>query len=356
MYSPDADTATAAAFTDLSKGGTDSVKVNKFVPTGEANIVIAMQEFASGIDNFSNYSYIGGVPHNDNPRTLREASSIKFIVLHETSGSDSGTGFQLPFTAHFVVLGDGGIQQFNDLSEIEAHEAKFNNAGIGIEFVNQDWDAGSGLAKDSAAAQKLKDNDDYLWAYWGDGYNIYKIPPADRMERLVLLVNRLLRQDEDGFIAVDPGWLQLVSYNDVKDVYTFSDEQIPSNQDGKNFFIYSNGIAYITPAQFSSGIVSHNGVSNLTSIDLGNGPQTVVDENAHSDGSFQSLYTWLRISKALSQDDAYAKAKELLRNNMLTVRTSQSYEGYTKDKKTNVWNLYSASQKRNIHLIDVSGV
>ncbi len=346
--------ASATAFSDLRSGGTDSVKVNKFVPTDESSIVVAMNEFASGIDNFSNYSYIGGVPHNDTPKSLREPSAIKFIVLHETSGSETGTGFVPPYTAHFVVLGDGRIQQFNDLSEIEWHESKFNNAGIGIEFVNQDWAPGSGIKKDSDASQKLKNDDNYLWAYWGDGYNIFKIPPADRMERLNTLVTRLLRQDESGFIAVDTSWGQLVSYNDVKDVFTFQDSQVPSDPDAKSFFIFSNGIGYITPQKLGSGIVSHNSVSNL--VDIGNGSKTVLDVNAHSDGSFQSLYTWLRIGKSMAQDDAFAKTKELLRNNMLTVKTSQAYEGYRYDKDAKAWVSYSPAQRWNIHIVDVSGV
>jgi N-acetylmuramoyl-L-alanine amidase len=363
FLSPDAGTTSATGsvihFTDLSKGGSDSQKVNKFVPTDEASIVVAMQEFPSGINDFSNYSFIGGVPHNDAPRALREPDAIRFIVLHETSGSDSGTGFNPPFTAHFVVLGDGSIQQFNDLSEIEWHESHFNNTGLGIEFVNLDWEVGGGVKKDSAKSQQLKENDDYLWAYWGDGYNIYKIPPVDRMERLVLLVNRLLQNNEDGFIQISPTWLQLVSYNEVKDFWDFSEENVPDTdeeKDAKNFFIFSNGISYISPSQFQSGILSHNSVSNLLQVNENGKTKTVVDENAHSDGSFLALYTWLRIAISCSQDDAYTKTKELLRNHMLRAITNQTFEGYVFDKSINNWKPYSAAQKRHIHLVDVSGI
>jgi hypothetical protein len=363
LRAPDPDTTSAGSstihFNDLTKGGTDSVKVNKFVPADEGSIVVSMQEFPSGIDNFSNYSFINGVPHNDTPKTLREPDAIKFIVLHETSGSDNGTGFVSPYTAHFVILGDGHIQQFNDLAEIEWHESKFNNAGIGIEFVNLDWEAGSGIKKDSAKSQQLKENDDYLWAYWGDGYNIYKIPPVERAERLVILLNRLLQVTEDGFINISPTWLQLISYNDVKDIWDFNEENIPAGdeeKDTKRFFIFSNAISYITPSQFSSGILSHNSVSNLVEVNISGQTKTVIDENAHSDGSFQALYTWLRIAVSCSQDDAYAKAKELLRNNMFRAVTNSSFEGYVYDKSISNWKPYSLAQKRNIHLVDVKDI
>jgi hypothetical protein len=358
---PGTDTAGSPAvhFRDLTKGGSSSLKVNKFVPADEGSIVVSMQEFASGIDNFSNYSFIGGVPHNDTPKALRNFDMVKFIVLHETSGSDNGTGFNPPYTAQFVVLGDGRIQQFNDIAEIEWHESKFNNDGIGIEFVNLDWEAGSGIKKDSAKSLQLKENDNYLWAYWGDGYNIYKIPPVERLERLVLLLNRLLQNTEEGFIDVSPSWLQLVSYNDVKDIWDFDDQHIPATEDDKNakrFFIFSNGISFISPSQSGPGILSHNSVSNLVEVTAGGQTKTVVDENAHSDGSFLSLYTWLRIALSCPQDSAYSKTKELLRNNMFRAVTAQSFEGYVLDKSTNAWKAYSAAQKRNIHLVDVSGL
>jgi len=350
---------TAVHFRDMTSGGSASLNVNKFVPADEGSVVVSMQEYPSGIDNFSNYSFIGGVPHNDKPKALRNSDTIRFIVLHETSGSDSGTGFNPPFTAHFVVLGDGGIQQFNDLAEIEWHEAQFNNEAVGIEFVNADWEAGSGVKKDSARSLQLKSNDDYLWAYWGDGYNIYKIPPVQRLERLVLLVNRLLRRDEEGFIAVDQEWLQLVSYNDVKDIWSFADENIPATDEEKaikRFFIFSNAISFIDPSQFSSGILSHNSVSNLVEVKSGTASKMVIDENAHSDGSFLSLYTWLRISLALSAEEAYTKAKELLRNNMFRAVTAHAFEGYVREKNTGNWKPFSAARKRNIHLLDLTGI
>ena len=90
--------------------------INQFNPTTEETIVVNMQEFPSNINNFINYSVGFNVPHNSVPKQIRQARDIKFIVLHETS-ADTGGGFRAPNTAHFVVLRDGTIHQFNDLSE-----------------------------------------------------------------------------------------------------------------------------------------------------------------------------------------------------------------------------------------------
>jgi hypothetical protein len=97
------------------------------------------------------------------------------------------------------------------------------------------------------------------------------------------------------------------------------------------------------------GILSHNSVSNLITV---NG-KTVIDEDAHTDGSFQALYSWLRIMQSNEMNDAFSNTKSLLTNNMVKVATAQSYEGYNKPKGSSVYVLYSALSTRNVFLIDI---
>jgi len=319
-----------------------SANINRFVPRNSDTIIVNMDEFPSTISNFKNWSTNAAL-HNTSAKTVRESSAIRFILLHETSGSDAGSGFDPPFTSHFVVAADE-IRQFNDLCEIEWHATIFNDAGIGIEFKNPDW---------VAKTEKTTTNE-YIDANWSGDYPSYTVPSTNKLENLVLLIERLISKNESGFPSIDPTWLQLVSYNDVSSLWDFKDSDIPADdkKDLKKFFIYSCGTDYMRPDNFDSdvkGILSHNSVSNLITV---NG-KTVIDEDAHTDGSFQALYSWLRIMQSNQMSDAFTNAKNLITNNKVTVTTAQSYEGYNKPKGSAVYVPYSAQAKRNVFLIDI---
>ena len=316
--------------------------INRFVPGNTDTIIVNMQEFPSGIASFKNWSTNAAL-HNTHAKTVREASAVRFILLHETSGGDGGSGFDPPYTSHFVVAADE-IRQFNDLCEIEWHATIFNDTGIGIEFKNPDW---------VAKTEKTTTNE-YIDANWSGDYPSYTVPSTDKLENLVLLLQRLISKNESGFPSIDPNWLQIVSYNDVSSIWDFKDNDIPAEEKKglKKFFIYSCGTDYMQPGNFDAdvkGILSHNSVSNLITV---NG-KTVIDEDAHTDGSFQALYSWLRIMQSNEMNEAYTNAKNLVTNNKLTVTTVQSYEGYNKPKGSAVYVPYSALSTRNVFMIDI---
>lgn len=325
--------------------------INQFNPTTEETIVVNMQEFPSNINNFINYSVGFNVPHNSVPKQIRQARDIKFIVLHETS-ADTGGGFRAPNTAHFVVLRDGTIHQFNDLSEIEWHAGIFNDTGIGIEFVNRDWEDGRGIKKNTVP-QNLSEDKGYLWAFWGDGYNIYKLPSIDQLERLVELLNRLLNKDEENFPFLEPIWLQYVSYNNFEDIWELTEELIPDTDNKKEalqFFVYSNAYSYMVPGGFDhlgSGILSHNSISNIKADGF-------TDEDAHTDGSFQALYSMLRINFDYTKEDAFEKAKDLFKNHKITASTKNNLKWLEQDPVTK--QLVTKTGKRKVHLLDLSNI
>lgn len=317
-----------------------SAAINSFVPNTLDTIVVNTSEFPSGISIFKNWKNNTAL-HNSVAKTVRDSSSIQFIALHETSGGDGGSGFDPPFTSHFVIASDE-IRQFNDLSEIEWHVGILNDTAIGIEFKNPDW------VRTKVAGS------DYIDANWSGDYPSYTLPSTDKLENLILLLQRLTSKNEAGFPSIDPVWLQIVSYNDVSSIWDFKDADIPADdkKNLKKFFIYSSGIGYVQPATFDAsvkGIFSHNSVSNLATE---NG-KTFVDEDAHTDGSFQALYSWLRIMQSLEMSDAFSNAKDLVTNNMVKVTTSQQYEGYNKPNGSSTYVLYSAVSTRNIFLIDI---
>lgn len=319
-----------------------SANINRFVPHNTDTLLVNTQEFPSGITNFRNWS-TNAVLHNTSAKTVRESTAVKFIVLHETSGGDGGSGFDPPFTSHFVVAADE-VRQFNDLAEIEWHATIFNDAGIGIEFKNPDW----------VRQAEKNSTSEYIDANWSGDYPSYTVPSTDKLENLVLLLQRLISKNENGFPSIDPTWLQIVSYNDISNIWNFKDSDIPPDDKKglKKFFIYSCGTDYMRPDNFGAdvkGILSHNSVSNLITV---NG-KTVIDEDAHTDGSFQALYSWLRIMQSNEMNDAFSNAKNLVTNNVITVTTVQSYEGYNKPQGSPGYVPYSALSARKVFLIDI---
>ena len=326
---------------DSGTGGSlqSSASINSNKPRDSDTIVVNMQEFSSGVTNFNNW-LTNSALHNTVAKPVRDAAAIKFIVLHETSGSDAGTGFDPPFTSHFVIAADE-VRQFNDLSEEEWHATIFNEGAIGIEFKNPDW------------VRTKNTGQQYIDANWSGDYPSYTIPSTDKLENLVLLLQRLISKKDAGFPAIDPEWLQIVSYNDVSSIWEFKEGDIPSDDEKgkKKFFIYSCGIGYMTPTNFDisvTGILSHNSVSNLITVNS----KTVIDEELHTDGSFQALYTWLRIMQSNSVNDAFNNAQSLVTNNVVTVNTIQKYEGYNNPNHSG-YAPYSGLSARKVFLINI---
>jgi len=273
------------------------------------------------------------------------------------------------------VLRNATVLQFNDLRQLENHTSGVNTSGIGIEFVNRDWlaspkgpthdnpDTPANLysheheaipaKKADLTAQQLArfpEGNDYLYCFWGMGFNIYRIPPdvaqlekevelvrwlttdlktklhdlADQLnftpadERSSLIKNYINAQLADDkvntivtawkgtglhelFFAIENTWLQLVSYDDVSGIWTFPAANIPtlSEQGNKNLFVFTTGWNFLEPANIrgKSGILSHNAT-------LGN----------HPDGSFLTLYTWLRLEKGFDSAKSYRLTKSLMKD------------------------------------------
>src|SRR5205085_1413939 len=169
-------------------------QVNEYQPDDATTLVINMGSFNTGITGIRNYKgwkTDTSVLHNKRYNGYRMPTKVIQIVIHETA-SDTGHGFDdtKNTTSHLAVQRDATIKQFNDLLEFENHTSGLNSTSIGIEFVNRGFlasmtaDGGEGIPaheKDLTAAQKAKyaEANGYIWTFWGDGFNIYKPPPAD---------------------------------------------------------------------------------------------------------------------------------------------------------------------------------
>lgn len=166
----------------------------------------------------------------------------------------------------------------------------------------------------------------HIWTFWGYGFGIYKLPPADlaQLEKKVGLlswltdslqatINSAPPQFQSMFPWFEKTWLQLVSYNDVKDKWTFPADHIPAaaDQATKNLFVYTTGWDVLLPAQVSGkrGIISHN-----------------ATYDGHPDGSFLALYTWLRMEKGKTGQQAFDLCKSLMKNHWIRVRPKSDSE------------------------------
>ncbi len=312
-------------------------KINAFTPTRSDTIVINMLEYDSGISNVENHKQWKkntAVNHNKNINNFRSHSDIIHLVLHETA-SDSGNGFDGSnnLTSHLSVTKDAKILQFNDLIEWENHAPGMNKTGIGIEFVNRSWlssskvDGGEGIPSKASLLtdeqkEKYKEENGYLWAFWGIGNNIYRLPTKmEQLEKEVELVNWITGTLKTGLLQkmfsepsfeinmplITQRWLQLVSYNDVREIWKFKEEAIPLEleKDDKRFFIMTMAFDFFPKTiKVKSGIISHS---------------VIETKSKHGDGSFLSLYTWLRLIKNKNLSDAYEIAKKLMKNHFIRV-------------------------------------
>lgn len=192
---------------------------------------------------------------------------------------------------------------------------------------------------------KFAEDKGYLWCFWGGGFNIYRLPQhTDQLEAEVELVrwltielrNAVKAWNEGGgwlsgrpeltdlaswlslpavptvnqpvldVFQIENNWLQLVSYNDVKDVWTFKAADVPPDAEKatRQYFIFTTAFDYLTPTNVAnrSGILAHNSFYAN-----------------HSDGSFLTLYTWLRLEKNKAANKSFELAKDLMKNHFIKV-------------------------------------
>lgn len=336
-----------------SEGAPNMAKeVNEYDPADETALVINMAEFITGITDIRNYKdwrTNSAILHNKNKNGYRKATDIIQIVLHETA-ADTGNGFDPSknTTSHMSVKRDATILQFNDLLEFENHASGMNSTSIGIEFVNRGWlssstkNGGEGIpasesAMTEAQKEKFKEANGYIWTFWGYGFNIYKPPESlDQLEKEIELVTWLTdtlqqtilqapKEFQDQFPWLEKEWLQLVSYDEVKDVWKFKNEDIPpeAERTQKNLFVFTTGYDYLTPSHVKTkpGIISHN-----------------ATYEGHSDGSFLALYTWLRLEKGKTKDKAYALSKTLMKDHWFRVIPNSD-----SDKRVMILNVKDAN-------------
>ncbi len=303
---------------------------------------------------------------------LRDGTALQFndllqVEFHTIGLNTSGIGIEFANRGWLASPKPAGPHQ--DDPDTAANHLQWEHEAIPASVGNMQADQ---LAK-------FPEGNDFLYCFWGFGFGIYRIPPdTTQLEKEVDLVNwitsglsdtlshltdqlnftaaseraSLIRNNinpdltdatvnliiansgvtgtgaglKSMFFAIEKTWLQLVSYNDVTALWNFPAANVPADneQDTKNLFVFTTGFGFLEPANIAgkSGIVSHNSVF----------------EN-HSDGSFLTLYTWLRIEKQFDSTKSYRLAKSLMKDHFFkaSLRTNPD------DKKIVILNVADAN-------------
>lgn len=206
----------------------------------------------------------------------RAKSDVIQIVLHETvnstwqgvSGADLGVQFHLDR--------DGTMVQHNDAVDLLWHVRTFAEKSIGIEVVNSVFDNDDiPELNETVPGARIK-------VPWSAGHGgFYVIPSQNQMESLARSTQELIRQ-----FAIPNRWLQVIPHPDPT--------KASGSMAGKWFFMMgTGGHLYFTNMKNEPGIASHSVLRD------------------HNDGAFPALFTWLRLYKGMTSDNAYQLAIQI---------------------------------------------
>ena len=270
-------------------------------PVDGDTLVVDGVEYTRPVTAFLNWKDRKKVFHGQKPPTTgqpqcRSLTQVNAIVLHETVGwSDNAATdrWGQTFASQFYVQTDASVAQHYDVVQNVQHGGQRNRHSVGIEFVNQVWapssQAPGGVFRPPAGPVNRGPREviPAQSPAWGE-QKFYVVPPADQLEALWQLVKSLL----DIVPTIPRVWLSL------------------EHPEADNFFLMSKwpelyGCAQPTCAR--AGIYSHYNIN---------------DPGGHTDGSFLTLYTWLReqgLSSGRASGSAYQTAKNLVTNTLQAV-------------------------------------
>lgn len=213
----------------------------------------------------------------------RDLSEIKTIMLHETAGWGMDDPLYMPrkwrtseqIGTQFNVTTDGRIFQYYDAVQRVSHiSAKRNDDGVGIEFSNIVY-ATPGPTGEFTPPSRANDHTTRRTVkWWGYGSKKYIVPPLAQMEALFELVQLLLT-----ILPSVPGKFRAL------------DAHGEAGAPDEKLFLMSRWTS-VYDTDSLPGMYSHHNVKD------------------HVDGSFQSLYLWLRTQADVSSYDGSTRAEK----------------------------------------------
>jgi N-acetylmuramoyl-L-alanine amidase len=249
-----------------------------YTPTTTNTLVIDGAEFpAPGGISWKNWSAPSVSQFRGKPQQItRTKSDVIQLVIHETVGS-MWQGLSGPnLGVQFHLDRDGSMVQHNDAVDKLWHVRTFAGRSAGIEVVNLVFDNDNQPnpgEKEPGVRIKVP------WSAKNGGF--YVIPPQVQMESLAITVRELMSQ-----FSIPDQWLQVIPHPDAV--------KASGVMAGRWFFIMSTGgHLYFRNMVNEPGIASHS---------------VLID---HADGAFPTLYTWLRLHKGMTSDNAYQMAIQI---------------------------------------------
>ncbi len=222
-----------------------------------------------------------------------------------------------------------------------------------------------------------KENE-YVWAFWGEGYNIYEVPRSeDQLEKEVLLVWWLTTQLKEQLLTdnsrvvewltvfnsafddvhpdvaprIDQTWLQLVSRSEVENVWNFAKAGRPprhkqlsekeqkaltpeakAKREKEESQRKEEADKSVPPAGDSNPIlfVMTHGYDYLEMKNV-KGKSGIICHDAfghHNDGAFLALYTWLRLAMDKPMGAAKSIAMHLMKHHWFRVPLKSDEEKF----------------------------
>ncbi len=260
-----------------------------FVPSSPDTLVIGRKELPAPAGVTLRNWTSPGVTQYTAP-TPRAQTDVRQIVIHETV-SDRWNGLRKGLGVHFHLDRDGTLVQHGNLLDKLAHAEVFNGHSVGIEVVNLVYDTDATPDKDEAMP-----HGDRVPIAWGAPFGThYVLPPAGQMETLAQTV-RALRTH----LGIPDAWPQVMPHPDPA--------RAAGDRSGRTYFLVRTaGHEYLTSARTTSWTASHSALIG------------------HDDGAFPTLYCWLRLHKAMTPENAYQMARQIVEDPGGHRRTTYSY-------------------------------
>lgn len=341
-----------------------ALPIGKFKPTDENSLVMNRREFkldpSIKITNWANRM----VQHNTHVgyNKSRKSEKIFQLAIHETGSgldNDSNAPGYAPkspdwTSSHMSVLRDGSVRQFNDTSQFLHHVGVFNEAGIGIEFVNYSWlnkiEDGAASYYKELSPDFLRDKprgDNFLYCFWGSGFNVFRIPPSyAQLETMVKLIHfyiidlpgtinkykmsplkrsfaalkianwlsipveEVVDSVVNELCPIERNWINIISRNNIPSDWKLLDNPSPGlpkdkEAEEKNLFVFTKAYGLFEKGKKIDSVL----VEQLKGV-YPHG--AFVTGSKHNDGNFIVLYAWLRIEKGYSKEDALHICKVLM--------------------------------------------
>jgi hypothetical protein len=264
-------------------------------------------------------------------KTLQRPSSmVHDLLLHETTswsfltlpGNAAG-----PFYPHFCVQPDGNAVQYFDMHEYHHHVEGFAATSVGIDCSGNPWTYhADNNFKSTPMYYAKKGTVAALQKLIGSGYNFANTPafdyifapPAAQLEAMAMLMKRLMVLQN--IPLRESSWAACMTITGVVELARLSgqyggltDSAIALKITGVAGSLQKKVMLIRRVPEYFLFDITTPGLRRSVKPCIYSHGMLPLSANSgnHSDGHIQGVYSWLRLAKNLSPENAYSKMQEL---------------------------------------------